>query len=469
MKNKLSHYTIFTEIINEENERLVYSTRSGMTMIISDTCFYFLTNDLLEHIPENICSKLFENKVLVPFDENELHNIISQNNEEIDYKEGELYEVIQPSANCQLGCYYCGQQHEKDNLENEIIDKISNRILWKFDRGQYKGIYLAWFGGEPLMGLKQMRALNKKIKSFCNEKNITYGGKIVTNGLSLKPNIFLELANEFGIDKIEITLDGIAKYHDEHRYLKTGGKSFDLIYKNLKNILLDPDFEKNKCSISIRCNVDYKNIDGVLPLIEKLAADGLHKKIAYFYPVGVYSWGGNDAQKKSLTKEEFAMLQMKWKTKMIELGYYKNFPLPGRKKTACIAVGGESEMYDAYGNVFNCTEISYSDFYKGSEYILGNLKSSETLVYENKPLNDWHEIVENTTDYPCHSCRLLPVCGGSCPKAWKEGNPACPPFKFNIRKDIELKYLLKRTDANNLNSKLNKFSDMLTINDFKRN
>ena len=54
-------------------------------------------------------------------------NTIKEDNFELDiqlkrmhenklfYNTSTLYEVIQPTANCQMGCFYCGQNHEKKN------------------------------------------------------------------------------------------------------------------------------------------------------------------------------------------------------------------------------------------------------------------------------------------------------------------------------------------------------------------
>lgn len=36
---------------------------------------------------------------------------------------------------------------------------------------------------------------------------------------------------------------------------------------------------------------------------------------------------------------------------------------------------------------------------------------------------------------------MLSVCGGGCPKAWREGNPPCPPAKSNIEDRLALAYL----------------------------
>src|SRR4051794_38421163 len=117
MKHKLSYYTIFSDAVDSIKSRIAYNTRTGKTIKISEACYDFLQNNLTEHIPQPVQEKLIEKGILIDIQENELETIISENNAYIKGKDidKDLYEVIQPTAMCQLGCYYCGQQHTKTN------------------------------------------------------------------------------------------------------------------------------------------------------------------------------------------------------------------------------------------------------------------------------------------------------------------------------------------------------------------
>jgi len=465
--HKLSYYTIISDPIDEKKRRLVYSTRSGSLVVLSELCYQFIHHDLIDSIPQNIRAQLIAACVLVPREENELHTVIEENHAHGQDDYGELYEVIQPSAMCQLGCYYCGQQHTKNNLSDHLIDQLVERIYAKFAAGNYTKIYIGWFGAEPLMGLPQMQTIYTKLRKKIPDA-VPIGGKIVTNGLSLKEEVFRKLVQDFNIDSIEITLDGLAEYHDKHRYTKAGGASFAIIYQNIKRMLEREDFDRNKTKITIRCNVDEANVEGVESLIRKLASDDLHQKISNLYFAGIYSWGGNEAQKQALTKEQFARLKLQWEILKIKLGYPFKTSLYQRKKNTCLATGGKGEMYDAFGNIYNCTEVSYADFYQDKGYHLGNLEQDALATFTDKPHHDWFTIIQDTDQYPCHGCRLLPICGGACPKSWVEGNPACPPFKYNIVKDMQLKYLLKKTSLEELDAQLSAFENTFTAEDFER-
>lgn len=444
MKFKQSYYTVFTDPFESDSsghmKQIAFSTRSGQALVLAEDIYTKLADNRLDEISEEPFEELVKHKLLVPAEEDELLSVITENKEAIA-DDRLLYYVIQPTAYCQLGCDYCGQDHKKKNISPENQTKIIERIKEKLIPGVHLGIKIGWFGAEPLVGLREIREMTPRLKALAKEHNIGYSSKVVTNGLSLKEDIFLELVDDLAVRHIEVTLDGVAEFHDQRRHTKQLGPTFEIIVSNLEKILNRPDYFEKNCSISLRCNVDERNMEGVSPLIKLLASKGLHEKVSYFYPIGVYSWG-NDAHKKSLTKEEFAEKEIDWLIEMYEHGFKPSL-LPGRVKSVCLAVSPTSEMIDAYGNIFNCTEVSYVPAYYGSEYILGNVGTTSVTEIKSRPLADWNDIVL-TSDSQCSSCKMLPVCGGACPKSWKEGRRACPPSKFNMKEKLMLAYLVSR-------------------------
>lgn len=451
---KKSYYAIVSDPLNDKEDRIIFSTITSQAYIVEKAVYEAYEADEFESIGSEIVNKLEEYKILVPSDKDELAAIIQENKDEIA-KDKLMYEVIQPTAMCQLGCDYCGQDHKKVNISKDLYAKLLERFRAKASVREFKRLYVGWFGGEPLMAFQQIRELTPMLKDFCKEFGMSYGAKVVTNGLSLKENIFRELVEDLSVDAIEVTLDGVAEYHDKRRHTKEKHETFDIIFNNLLNIVNSEYYDPKKLRLTIRCNVDERNAEGVLPLIELIDQHQLQKKIAFFYPIGVYSWGGNDAHKKSLTKEEFAEMEIDWYIEMIKRDFTVNL-LPGRVKKVCLAVSPSSEMVDAYGNIFNCTEVSYVDTYKDTPYSLGNLKfsPSNSITETTRPLTNWNDLVlENK--FPCNSCKMLPVCGGACPKSWHEDMRACPPNKFNIKEKLALTYLVsqkKLVDIENLDS-----------------
>jgi uncharacterized protein len=51
--------------------------------------------------------------------------------------------------------------------------------------------------------------------------------------------------------------------------------------------------------------------------------------------------------------------------------------------------------------------------------------------------DNWYDEVGEGT-WGCARCPFLPVCGGGCPKLWKEGDLPCPSYKFNWSGRLDL-------------------------------
>lgn len=303
---KLSSYTIESNLIKEENSfsRILYSTRTGKLCKVTESIWQSLSNEQFADLSSSMIEILKSDQFIVPKHEDELKSIIIENQDEISNTDT-LYQVIQPSAWCQLGCGYCGQKHNKKLLsglaQQSYIDRYEKRLIG----GNYSNVSIGWFGGEPTTGMSVMRLMTPQLIDIAEKANCTYSAKIVTNGLGLTYKLAKELVDIHKVNEFEITLDGIEDFHDNRRFTKLNKPTFSRIFKNLKELVNIPNIK-----INIRCNVDRENIKGVKPLITKIAEHDLQKKIN-FYTAPIHSWG-NDAHLTSLTKNEYAEYELEW-------------------------------------------------------------------------------------------------------------------------------------------------------------
>lgn len=440
---KCSHYLVACPLADIQiNKVVLFATRTARTLTVSEALYDKLKREAWDEMHDNDFEKLLRVEAIVPAGEDELQTVLGRNNAAISDKKS-LYHVIQPTAMCQLGCGYCGQKHTKDYLSTPVSSRIVERIESKFARKDYNHVEIAWFGGEPLMGYSQIRELTPQLQQMAARHNCTYGAKLVTNGLSLKEPIFLELVKKHGIKKIEVTLDGTAEYHDARRHTKEGISTFDLIFNNILKICNRPDFKELGCSITLRCNVDERNHAGVVPLIKLLAEHNLQDKLSYFYVAPIHSWG-NEAHLRSLEKQEFANREISWLVEQFRHGF-KPTLVPTVNPIVCLSVTPDAEVFDAFGNVFDCSEVPYVETYEGTDYLLGNMKNGMPASFKPRSLNNFNDQVAEG-EYPCTGCEMLPVCGGGCPKSWREGVAPCPPNKFNIKDKLALYYLQSKRD-----------------------
>jgi uncharacterized protein len=245
-----------------------------------------------------------------------------------------------------------------------------------------------------------------------------------------------ELADDLGITCIEVTLDGTARFHDARRNYKSGAPSFDRILRNV----VDVARSDVSVGVVVRCNVDRGNAASFAALLDLFASLGLQDRIS-IYAAKVHSWG-NDAHLTSYTSAEFAALESEWLARQVRLGYRLGL-LPQRKPIVCLATRRDAELVDAHGTLFDCTEVSYVPTYgTPNRWAIGDIHSGTDV--RRSELGDFNSRVRRS-EVPCTSCRMLPVCGGSCPKAWLEGNEEpCPPAKYNLAEKLMIEFARDR-------------------------
>ncbi len=426
------------------NKKILFSTRSGIALELDNTIIDNINSENWAGIETDLLAQLINFEVIVPREQDELDHLLGfniENTKDIDSKG--LTFIIQPSANCQLGCHYCGQSHVKDVIDKNTGDLIYARILDKINAlPSLKNLNITWYGGEPLTALSGIKYLSKKLIALAKERKLSYTSDMITNGLALKPAIFEQLVSEHLITHYQITIDGTEEFHNKRRFLKNKNESFKYIYNNVKEIVNSSFYSNSGANILIRSNIDAENKDNIYELLEMMQNDGILQKVK-FDVEQIHDWGDNKAtQVNVLTKEEYAQFEIDL---YIELMNYKNIEnlniLPKRKTFACMVISETAEVVDAYGNVATCWEVPYTPAYENTPYYSGNLHDNANLSTKEAPMRNWYKEIP-TNDSWCKSCKFLPVCGGSCPKNWYDNIPACPSFKFNIDERLFLKKYL---------------------------
>ncbi len=233
-KFKTSRYVVTSDVIDDDNNRILFATRTGSYIKVSENLLNKIESGDYDKIDKKYLLPLFRIEVLVDKEEDEFWEILNRN--KIDLTQGKVLSItIQPSGNCQLGCGYCGQVHSKKTMNDIITQKIIDKVKEKLTNSNYETLAIGWYGGEPLMAYNKIVEISTELIKFCNEKNIVYYSDIITNGLSLKPNIYKKLITDCKISHYQITLDGLAESHDQRRHTKKGEETFDIIFNNVLN------------------------------------------------------------------------------------------------------------------------------------------------------------------------------------------------------------------------------------------
>ncbi len=168
-KYKLSIFNEIAELDleNNSNDIILFAMRSGKIHKMTNDIYELLKNGHFELIPTNILSELIRDNAIVRIDDDETISVLKEN--DLMVKENRnLYFVIQPGANCQLGCGYCGQTHTKKQMTVELMDKVVKRIESKIiaSTSNADTLSITWYGAEPLLALAQIRYLSPKLISL---------------------------------------------------------------------------------------------------------------------------------------------------------------------------------------------------------------------------------------------------------------------------------------------------------------
>jgi uncharacterized protein len=370
--------------------------------------------------------------ILVPDDSDELVEVIEENLAAIASTRV-LVQVVQPTAACQLGCDYCGQAHAPRQMSPIHQGLVVKRVRARLARGRFGALRVSWFGAEPLLGMRTMRHLSPKLAAEAEAVGATYEATVVTNGMLFDEAVATELEHNHGVVEAEITIDGPPSVHDARRPARNGGGSFNRIFKNLCSVARAPGVSME---LTMRCNVDGRNADGVDALIDLLVEAELHERVSvYFAPV--YSWG-NQADRSSLTLEDFAAREIEWLARLASAGFATSL-IPSRQEIVCLAVRPDGELIDANGTLFNCTEVALVPSYgEPNRHAVGSLEGGRADAHA--PFADFNERILSGAQGPCGACHLLPACGGACPKLWSEGKVPCPSTKLNLGERLLIWY-----------------------------
>jgi uncharacterized protein len=412
---------------NGRRARLAYSARQATLFALDEATAAALESGA--DLEESTALQRLE--AVVPADEDELGVVLGRLREG-SADPGQRGFTIMPTNYCNMACSYCGQEHVKSTVDRQRQDRLARRVEAAFAAEATRGVNVTWFGGEPLLALRVIRELSARFVAAATATGKGYSAHMATNGSLLTVPTLRLLKDECRIEGIEVTLDGPEEVHDRRRLKRNGTGSFRHIVTVLGRALA----EGTAPQISLRVNIDAENTERVEELIRELAACGLASPGVELHPIPVHSWG-NDVSKVELSATDYAQREAEWLRLAQSLGF-AFFTLPtALKRTTCRATSVHGEIVDLEDRIYACSEHPLVPGPRET----GVVASVSTLdIGAPRPrgaYDDWYDEIEGGAQQ-CARCPLLPVCGGACPKLWREGHMPCPSMKFNFQQRIEL-------------------------------
>ncbi len=324
-------------------------------------------------------------------------------------EEEEIQLFFVPNYSCNFACTYCYQDEyttTKQGLTTEIIDAFFSYVYAEF-AGRKK--YLTVFGGEPLLNSPKQKELISYLLKQANSVNLDVC--FVTNGYSLPE--YIDILKTAKIREIQITLDGVGSMHDERRFLKGGGKTFDKIVEGIDACLA------NNLPVNLRMVVDKENINGLSEMAQFAIDKGWTKNDLFKTQLGRnYELHHCQATSEKLFSRislyETIYNEVREHPHIVE--FYKpaysvakflaeNGELPDPLFDACPACKSEW-AFDFTGHIFSCTAtVGKEGESLGTFYPEVSRKDDLISAWENRDVTSIPE---------CSTCNMQLACGGGC-------------------------------------------------------
>jgi uncharacterized protein len=303
------------------------------------------------------------------------------------------------SLGCNFDCPYCFEAKHPSLMDERVEKMVLEAVADQLARG-IEILAVCWFGGEPLIGIKPLTRLGREFVQRAERAGAHYDSSIITNGYLLSREVALRLA-EIKVTHAQVCLDGPPDTHNLMRPRARGGGSFDRI---VDNICACADV----LGITVRMNIDRRNVDRAEELFQILAARGLAGKVGVVSGHLVAVDDGNAAPSSSyhgcLTGTEYAATELEFDRMAAAYGFARP-GLPEPNGAPCTAVRANELVVGSKGELYKCWESvgNPSD-------VIGHIRDYQRV---NSRVDRWLRF-DPFEDAECRSCIALPVCMGGC-------------------------------------------------------
>lgn len=390
---KKSRYNILSSKSN-----LLFNTMSRSLAVLSneDYNFFVTPNSDFSDLDENTFKELYDSGFIIDDDRDEIAEV-KRAYWQSKFDKTVLHITIMTTLNCNFRCTYCFEEHRDVNLTDCTLERIKKMVELKLQEG-YSRLSIDWYGGEPLLNMSGIKELSQFFIQLCNERAIEYVASITTNGYTFSPDIQRELFS-LGVAHAQITLDGSKEIHDKRRILLDGNSSFDTIKNNIINAC-------EGMTISLRINVDSKNCDDLINLIDSFKDHrsdllGIYACIVTPSLGSSYMVGDSKLLMKSIVKMYAYALAHGFRINNVNSLLAINY-------RACIVDSDSHYIITPSGELFKCGESYGAD----DVGLIGKILESGEMRIDDKRQAKW---TKDPFSYEeCLNCSYLPICMGGC-------------------------------------------------------
>lgn len=299
--------------------------------------------------------------------------------------------TILPTVSCNLRCPYCFEANKPGGMMSDSV--IDNLVKFAKDHGAAKTYSLTWFGGEPLLGLAQIRKILTRFENLHELKCKSHS--IITNATLLNDEA-IELFSQYPLQSMQVTLDGFRERHNAKRFHSDGSGTFDEILVNIEKFM-------NACPdtyVSFRVNVDNTNSADYISVHQLLTKLFEHKKYGIY--AGILRANRGCESETFFTTKDHLAFNKRMAENGIPIVQYPNISSKGCCAN-CISsyvIGPKGELYNCWEHVGNMSKI------------IGNISDDDFT--DRRSFITFISKGHCFSDPKCQKCGLLPICGGGC-------------------------------------------------------
>lgn len=265
-----------------------------------------------------------------------------------------------------------------------------------------------------------IRNLSQHFREMCEQRGVTYGASLTTNGYLLNKETVNAL-HDLAISGVQVTLDGPADLHNARRRLRDGRGTFSTIVRNLEYLITT----YHNIAVWIRVNCDPCNVSevsGIFDALSKVIRERTDIYLATVYScesfVGFQPKAGGQfpLSMEQQTSESFrAQLRDLQLRSVTERSIGNPNPVTRfvlRPRWAyCEADYANRFVVDPEGNLHKCTVSS------ATENRVGYLTADGGVMLDLGKLSPWLS-KDPFSRRKCLSCKVLPLCMGGCRSAY---------------------------------------------------
>lgn len=405
---KSSKYNVMT---NFKDKIAVHNLLTHKGILVNENDLKLLESILEnpnDYTQEEFFQEFVEKGFVLEESIDEIQLVEELKNRRLEEKKKVLSLTIIPTYQCNFKCIYCWEntKNHNDNMDEEFQEKLITFIEDKIVDAS--SLDIDWFGGEPLLAYDVMQNLLFNIDKICKENKKPYTCSLTSNGYALtedKVRFLVKHHTHF----FQITLDGDKELHNRNRPLKNGGKTYDTILQNLRDIR--DNIKEQYFRVLIRLNVTEETTKHVKEYFDMIEKEFSNDRRFLVYIQGVEKHNeikfeemqGKYLQHHEVTQDLYDIcIEKKIMTSTLKM------LAPG--ELMCKAMYDNSIFINPKCEIYKCD----MDMQRKHVSYMGSLFEDDKIELCGEKFDYWKKIMKKL-DY-CDECVLLPLCCGlKCP------------------------------------------------------